>query len=121
MGGFSFSHRDHLRLAWDVIERRGAELAPVILAEILRLLAALHGEPGKYNETLTRFWAQRVAEARGGHSGAAGFEAALAAEPDLLDPRLPFQHWSREALARGRERWVDPDLAPLPSSEKPTS
>ncbi len=62
-----------------------------------------------------------MAEARTGHLRAGGFEAALAAHPHLLDSSLPFRHWSREALARGREEWIEPDLRPLPSAEKPTS
>jgi hypothetical protein len=121
MSEFKFSHRDHLRLAWDVVERNGANLAPAIVGETLRALAAVHGDAGKYNETLTRFWVGVVTHVRTVHPEAGGFEAALAAEPHLLDSSLPFRHWSREALAGGRERWVEPDLLALPLLEKPTS
>lgn len=47
--------------------------------------------------------------------GDADLDALLARHPHLLDTRLPLRHWSRELLFSGaaKERWVEPDLAPL--------
>ena len=116
MSELHFSHRDHLRLAWDVIERRGRSAAPVAIAEALRLLAAVHGQPLKYNETLTLFWVRLVLHVRQARPDVLSFDAMLTEMPVLLDPQLPYRHWTREALFSDAARagWTEPDLRPIP-------
>jgi hypothetical protein len=49
-----FGHYEHLRLAWLVIDRHGAELAAEIVGIGIRQMAAAQGKAALYNETITR-------------------------------------------------------------------
>jgi hypothetical protein len=110
-----FHHRDHLRLAWIHIKRLGFEAASGAVTKALRGFAQHHGDPDRYNDTMTRFWLRAVAIAIGRHPDLS-FDALIGAEPHLLDKSLPFKHWSREQLTAGNAKasWVEPDLRPLP-------
>jgi hypothetical protein len=68
----------------------------------IRSIAAGAGVPGKYHETITLAWFELVAQAE-----------QLELRPELLDRGLLSRYYSPERLAQGRERWVEPDLAPL--------
>jgi hypothetical protein len=111
-----FHHRDHLRLAWLVARQRGATSAPGIVAEAIRRYAGADGQEGRYHETMTRFWVRLVVHAVEADPAMDDFDGFLAAHPQLLDPRLPFRHWSRDALlsSSARRSWAEPDLVPLP-------
>ena len=112
-----FHHRDHLRLAWLVVRRDGAEAGEQAVADGIRRFAAAHGHAERYHETLTRFWVRLIAHvARASATADEGFDALLAAHPRLLDAELPLRHWSREALfgSAARAAWSPPDLVPLP-------
>lgn len=78
----SFDHRDHLRVAFAYARRGGIDHAVDHARRGLRHLAAAHGEPDRYHETLTTAWARVIAH----HAladGATGFDAFLAAHPRL--------------------------------------
>jgi hypothetical protein len=115
--GVRFGHREHLRLAWLVVERHGPEMAAEVVGNGLRRMAAAHGQSVRYNETMTRFWIRLVAHVREAKGPLVGFDGALERVPLLLDKGLPFKHWSRELLfsPEARERWVEPDLLPMPA------
>ena len=104
-----FHHYDHLRLAWLVIERHGAELACEIVGDRLRHMATL------YNETMTRFWIRLLAHVRD-TARVATIEEAIREQPMLLDKHLAQKHWSRTLMfgPEARVNWVEPDLRPLP-------
>jgi hypothetical protein len=110
----SFSHRDHIRLAFIHARDGGAEAA-IAGARRLRGFAADAGAPGKYHETLTVAWARIIAHMAAGTPGV-GFPAFVSAHPELEDRGLLLRHysgprlWSEEAQAR----FVEPDLLPLP-------
>jgi hypothetical protein len=109
----SFTHRDHLRVAFAYARRGGIGHAIERVRHGLRHFAAAHGQPERYHETLTIAWAHVVAH----HATRAGdFETLLAAHPRLLDRDLLLAHYSRERLfsATARERFVEPDLLALP-------
>jgi hypothetical protein len=111
----AFDHRDHVRVAFAYARRGGVEHAVDRARHGLRHLAAAHGQPERYHETLTTAWARVVAH----HALEAdddGFDAFLAAHPQLLRRDLLLGHYSRERLfgAVARARFVEPDLAPLP-------
>jgi hypothetical protein len=111
----SFGHRDHLRVAFAYARRGGVDHAVDAARRGLRHIAAAHGEPERYHETLTTAWARVVAH----HAAAGGdheFDQFLAAHPRLLDRELLVAHYSRERLfsRAARARFVEPDLAPLP-------
>lgn len=92
-----FPHEAHIRAAWLLArEPEGYER----LVAGIRMIAAQAGKPEKFHETVTRAWFELVADAD-----------ALVSE--LYDRALLSRFYSAERLASGRERWVEPDLAPL--------
>ena len=111
----AFRHRDHVRLAWLVVRRRGAAAAEPVVGEAIRRFAAGHGQGDRYHETLTAFWVRLVAHAVQDGADIDDFDGFLHAYPLLLDPQLPLRHWSRNALfARAaRASWQKPDIIPL--------
>ena len=112
----SFHHRDHLRLAWILIQRLDVVRAADEVARLIRHFAIRHGGGERYNETMTRFWVRVLGIAVDRHPHL-GFDALIDAEPHLLDKGLPLRHWTREALTASdaKARWVDPDLVPIPA------
>jgi hypothetical protein len=111
-----FHHRDHLRLAWLLVRRLGAEAAGGVVASGIQRFAAHHGQASKYHETLTQFWVRLVGHMAQARPDIADFETFLATFPQLLDTGLPYRHWQREMMggAAARARWVEPDLLALP-------
>jgi hypothetical protein len=112
--GDRFGHREHLRIAWLVIERHGAEMAAEIVGDRLRQMAIAQGMAPLYNETMTRFWIRFIAHVRDA-TGALTVDEAIERVPLVLDKGLPMRHWSRTAMfgPDARAGWVEPDLAPL--------
>jgi hypothetical protein len=111
----SFDHRDHLRVAFAYARRGGVDHAVDRARRGLRHIAAAHGEPERYHETLTTAWARVIAH----HALAGGdaeFDAFLAAHPQLLRRDLLLGHYTRERLfsPTARARFVEPDLLALP-------
>ncbi len=111
-----FGHRQHLRLAWLVIDRHGPELAAEIVGDGLRRMAAAQNQAVLYNETMTRFWVRLVAHVNEVKGPFESIDHAIDAMPFLLDKELPYRHWSRAVMfsAEARARWVEPDLRPMP-------
>jgi hypothetical protein len=114
--GGLFGHREHLRLAWILIDRYGLEAAAPEIERRLRHLAAAHGMPEKYNRTMTLFWVRLVAHVAARTPTATSTEF-LDAEGWLLNPGLARRHYSAELLSsrRARAAWVDPDLISMPA------
>lgn len=113
----SFHHRDHLRLAWGLIRRSGAEVATSTITAGIQRFATEHGQPTKYHETLTRFWVRVVGYHMEAQPDLATFEHFIAANPRLLEKDLPSHHWRRETMRSDAARvaWVEPDLLVLPA------
>jgi len=112
----SFTHRDHLRVAFAYARRGGLEHAVARVRSGLRHFTAAHGQPERYHETLTTAWARVIAHHAVGPGGERGFEDFLAAHPRLLDRELLLAHYSRDRLFSdpARARFVEPDLVALP-------
>jgi hypothetical protein len=111
----SFDHRDHLRVAFAYARRGGVDHAIDHARRGLRHIAAAHGEPERYHETVTTAWARVIAHhALAGDDGE--FDAFLAAHPQLLRRDLLLGHYTRERLfsPTARARFVEPDLLALP-------
>jgi hypothetical protein len=106
-----FHHRDHLRLAWLEVDRRGLEAGTAAVAGGIRRFAEAHGHHRLYHETLTRFWVRIVA-----HASEQTFDATLARHPMLLQKDLPLRHWTSQTLYgdAARDAWIEPDVTPLP-------
>jgi hypothetical protein len=115
--GEEFGHRAHLRLAWLCLrEQQGLEAGLERIRTLIQNYATALGAPGKYHETMTRAWAERVWSAARRTPGAGTFDALMEAHPELLDSRSLSTHYS-EALLHSPEakaNWVPPDLRPLP-------
>ena len=113
--GERFGHREHLRIAWLVIDRHGAELAAEIVGQRLKGMAIAAGVAPLYNETMTRFWIRLLAHVREA-TGVESIDEAIARVPMLLDRNLAQRHWSRTVMfgPAARAAWVEPDLVPLP-------
>jgi hypothetical protein len=112
-----FHHRDHLRLAWLVLERKGSVDAALPLIEhAIQGFARAHGAERKYHRTLTEFWVRLVEHCRSARPGIRSFDDFLDAFPLLLEPGLAERHWSGGELwsETARAGWVEPDLLPLP-------
>ena len=102
-------------MAWVQIRRLGLEQASEVVTTGIRQFAAHHGGIERYNDTMTRFWLRVVNLGISRHPELI-FDELLAAEPHLLDKNLPFRHWSRERMNGddAKQRWVEPDLLPIP-------
>jgi len=111
-----FGHREHLRLAWRYLRATDPRTAECWMGTSIRCVAAAHGTPEKYHETLTVAWTRLVAAHLGASHGS-DFEEFIAANPGLLDRQLPQRHFSPATIGcdRARREWVEPDLAPLPA------
>jgi hypothetical protein len=110
----SFSHHDHIRLAF-IYARRGGVQAAVAGARQIRGFAADAGAAGKYHDTLTVAWARIIA-----HLAAVSplitFPAFVTAHPELQDRRLLLRHYSEPRLwsEEARACYLEPDRLPLP-------
>ncbi len=114
--GGVFGHREHLRLAWILIDRYGLDGAAPEIERRLRYLAEAHGMPEQYNRTMTLFWMRLVAHVAARTPAATSTEF-LDAEEWLLNPGLARRHYSAELLSspHARAAWVDPDLIAMPA------
>lgn len=83
----AFRHRDHVRLAWLLLQRYGRDGAETRLREGIRSLAIRAGRPEKFDAALTRAWLERIDEIRAARPEATTFAALEAGRPDLLDSR----------------------------------
>ena len=97
-----FPHESHVRVTWLLVQRDGRIAAYDRVAAGISDIARRSGRPDVFHETITRAWFELIAAAQ-----------ALDAHPELFDRALLRRFYSAEALAGGRERWVEPDLAPL--------
>lgn len=111
-----FGHREHLELAWSCLDRYDVEAAHRAVRTAVRHVAALHGMPDRYHETITRSWVHIVALHRALESGDS-FDAFIAAHPALLTKELLRRHYSEPLLHSGAARatWADPDLCAFPA------
>ena len=111
-----FRHRGHLRLAWLILNRHQKTEAASIVAREIRRFAASQGAPGRYHETLTRFWVYMVAHAKENAKSAGNIDDLLLEFPILLDKNLPYRHWTSETFdsPEARSGWIAPDVLPLP-------
>lgn len=114
--GDGFGHRQHVELAWRYLAVHDAEQAGDSMAEAIRQVAAAHGQPDQYHETITRAWARCVAVHRQ-RWPAGTFAGFLDRNPDLLNSGLLDHFYSPERLRSplARQSYVDPDRHPLPS------
>lgn len=114
-----FGHREHLELAYGLLSRYAIGDAQAATSAALREVAAAHGMPERYHDTLTLAWVQLVAVHRRRWDD--GTFDAFIERPEnrpLLERGLLDGHYSRELLFSDRARagWVTPDVRALPSA-----
>ncbi len=114
--GEEFRHRGHLRLAWLVLSRHRANEAETRVTREIQRFAAANGAPGRYHDTLTRFWVCLVSHAMGNAPDVSNIDELLARFPILLDKNLSRRHWREETFNSDKAQagWAEPDLLPMP-------
>lgn len=112
-----FHHRDHLRLAWLVLERE-PELRPACtrVASAVQVIAARHGRLQSFNCTVTEAGVRVVDDCRRQQQPDGGFDELLERRAWLIDKRLLSRHYSSRLLAgsTARTSFVPADIRPLP-------
>lgn len=100
-----FAHRDHVRMAFLALNREPFPVAFERYSEGIRRLAVHAGRPEKFNQTITGAFLSVIAERLIAHPQT-GFDAFLAANPDLLDKALLDRYYTSERLASAVARTV---------------
>jgi len=113
---FRFSHREHVRLAWEVMQGRELGDGLDMITRLLKGIAESHGDALRYHETLTLFWGRIVHHAIRARPEIQGFDNFVTRFPFLLDKGLPLRHWTSGALwgVSARLGWTEPDLQSMP-------
>jgi hypothetical protein len=93
----AFPHAEHVRLAFEMLARHEFDDALARYATGLRRLSERAGTPERYHATITVAFLALVAERRA-RTGAATWDAFVAAAPDLLDVRCLERWYPRELL-----------------------
>ena len=113
----SFDHAAHLRLAYiHLCEADCLSALPVFRSSLQAFLAHIGAPADKYHETVTRAWLALVATAMDGVHPCTSAAEFLSEASNDLSPTALSRYYSRERLgtAAARERFVPPDLAPMP-------
>ena len=110
----AFPHRDHVRVAWILLEREGFDGAVIAMTGGIRRMAMAAGLLSKYHETRTIAWMRLINDAR-----TEPFETSndfVDHRPALLRPDRLDDHYSAGRLAsdEARTSFVEADLTPLP-------
>ena len=115
-----FFHREHLRLAWNIIREHGLDQGLSILAQGIKEFTEEQGTANQYHETLTMFWGRIIDHAIQERPDVQRFEEFLNTFPFLLEKDLPTRHWTSARLwsDAARQSWLLPDKLPLPISSK---
>lgn len=114
-----FRHYQHLAVAlWYVRQLPLAEATDKVKRGIRRL-AETYGKTG-YHETITIFWVRIVSAFVAEHENESLAALANALIDKCVDKDLIGQHYSAELLAspKAKDEWVEPDLKPLPKTNR---
>ena len=116
-GGQRFGHREHIQLAFIAGRRHGAAAVSDLMRDWIGEIAAAHGAPHKYHDTITIAWARLVAH-HVATDNEDDFDEFIHRNPGLLDKSLLARHYTSSVLgsAEARSGWVPPDLIPLPAA-----
>jgi hypothetical protein len=114
--GEGFGHRQHVELTWRLLALHAPDQAADAVAAAIRQVAAAHGQPDRFHQTITKSWVRCVAVHRE-RWPAGTFEEFLDRNPGLLDPGLLGHFYSPGLLAspEARGQWVAPDQRSLPA------
>ena len=105
MDGVAFGHRDHLRVAFDLLRRHDFIDATTLYAKGIRSIAASAGVPEKFNTTMTYAFMSLIAE-RLLDAPTDSFDAFLARNPDLMESDLLYQWYYQYLLRSDKARRI---------------
>jgi hypothetical protein len=112
-----FNHHAHMTVAiWYLSRMPFADAAATMRASIQHF-AACHHQSQLYHETITGFWMRLLRHVLDQADPSMPFEAVVDhAITHVGSMEFFFRHYSRERAmsAEARQRWVEPDLLPLP-------
>lgn len=92
----NFPHREHLRMAFEMLRRHSFPETALHCSRALRMMAARGGRPEAYHETITIAFLSLVAERMGDTTD---FEQFSSLNSDLLDKRILARWYRPERLA----------------------
>ncbi len=107
-----FRHIDHLRVAYEMLDRYDFLEACARYGRTIRAMAESVGAADKFNVTITLAFMSLLAEHKDG-STAAGFDAFIDDNPQLMDRRLLLRWYSSARLdsAAARTQFLLPERA----------
>ena len=114
----AWTHEAHVAACWAAVRQHGVDGALTLLRAGIKQYNEATGVANTptsgYHETITRYYV-----------GAVGRIAERPFADVVADPTVgrdgPLVHWSRDRLftREARASWVEPDLVPLPSDDRP--
>ena len=106
----AFAHRDHLQVAYEMLDRYDFADACLRYAMTIRKVAEAAGAPEKYNTTITFAFMSLIAE-RKSRSNGADWETFLASNIDLLEKDVLRGWYLKERISSklAREQFLLPD------------
>lgn len=109
-----FSHREHVRMAFEMLKRCDFAETAWQFSRALRAMAAKAGKPEAFHQTVTIAFLALIAE-RMERSNAPDFPHFVAACPDLLDKNVVTRWYRPQQLESeiARRTFVLPEPSPL--------
>ncbi len=109
----SFPHREHVRMAFEMLRRHDFAETVLHYSQALRAMAQRAGKPQAFNQTVTIAFLSLIAERLDG-GGWSDFAAFALDNPDLLAKGMLARWYRPERLAseRARRTFVLPEPAP---------
>jgi hypothetical protein len=99
----AFGHADHLRVAFELLQRQPFPQAAATFSSALKVITAKAGNPGAYHETITLAFLALIAERRVvGELNT--YEDFARANSDLLDKSVLTRWYTPERLNSGAAR-----------------
>lgn len=120
-----WNHRAHLTIAWLYLRAHPLDAATDLMRRGVQAYNARHGieqtPTGGYHDTLTIAWMRILHATMTVYGPEDSPDAFLAAHPHLQSKVLLRLFYSRPRIMshEARHRWVEPDLAPLPTPPTP--
>jgi hypothetical protein len=107
-----FPHREHLRMAFEMLRRHDFPETVLHYSRALRMMAEKAGKPQAFHQTVTIAFLSLIAE-RMEAASTDDFAAFVRANPDLIDKSVLARWYSPERLASGvaRRTFLLPDPA----------
>ena len=116
-----WTHRAHVRVGYLYASQLSLEEAATRMRSGLQALNAVHGTPESvdrgYHETITIAFLRLIRAAIDEHGPFQSSQEFCESRPELLDKNLLSRFYSRDRIKSlaAKARFVEPDLAPLPS------